>query len=151
MSAAVHFFIAVACMGVWMAIGLAEEKVPEGFWTLCYRGTRAGVLSIAIAVFIAVLLSHSPWVVVPDDSRTFVFAFFSVGLSLIALPIGFMSGVAKARREAEEAQSFEVERDRAMKRAASRLGDSSPELPDMPAEYYEQQKVLEQQSHEDAY
>lgn len=151
MSAAGHFFIAVACMGIWMAIGLAEDKVPAGFWKLCYRGTRAGVLSAAIAVFIAVLLSHSPWVVVPDNSRTFVFAFFALALTMIALPIGFMSGVAKARKEAEEAEAFEAERDKALKRAEARLGDDSPDLSDMPDEYYAQQKILEKQSHEDAY
>ena len=94
---AVHLLCAVLIGGLWFWSGSFSDRVKSDFFSLLFRGFRGALLAVAICTFLAACVSHSGLVLAPDDSRTVMFIFFSMGLSLVFIPVGFLLGVAKGK------------------------------------------------------
>ncbi|MGM9991271.1 MAG: hypothetical protein ACI376_00240 [Candidatus Bruticola sp.] len=94
---AVHLLCSVIIGFLWFWSGVFLDKIKSEFFLLLFRGCRGALLAVACCTFVAACVSHSGLVLTPDDSRTVMFIFFSMGLSLVFIPVGFLIGVAKGR------------------------------------------------------
>ncbi len=96
---AVHLLCAVSIGGLWFWSGTFSNRIKSDFFSLLFRGFRGALLAVAICTFLAACVSHSGLVLAPDDSRTVMFIFFAMGLSLVFIPVGFLLGVAKGKSQ----------------------------------------------------
>lgn len=94
---AVHLLCALFIGGLWFWSGTFSDRIKSDFFSLLFRGFRGALLAVAVCTFLAACVSHSGLVLAPDDSRTVMFIFFAMGLSLVFIPVGFLLGVARGK------------------------------------------------------
>lgn len=94
---AVYLLCSLAIGAVWYLSGMLVPKIEQEFFLTCFKGCRGGLLAVAICTFIAALVSCSGLPLAPDNSRGMMFVFFSIGLSMIGVPVGFLLGIAKGQ------------------------------------------------------
>lgn len=101
MTAFLHFLTVAVALGLWMLLGLLEERIPSPHLRLWVRGLKGGTLAMVFGLLLAVGMAHGPYVVVPDEARTMLFLALTLAFGMIGFPIGFLAALARARREGE--------------------------------------------------
>ena len=94
----VHFLAVAACLGAWVLLGFLDERLSSPYLRFWLRGIRGGVMALFCCSFLAVVLAHSPLVVIPEDSRSLVFVALILALGMIGVPVGFLGGLARGRQ-----------------------------------------------------
>lgn len=103
----IHLLCSLAVGGLWYGAGYWRPRSQVQFLQILWRGCRGALLAVAICTFIAALVSHSGLVLVQADQPTLFFVFFSIGFSLIGIPVGFLCAIARESRAALREQERE--------------------------------------------
>ncbi|MCR4783478.1 MAG: hypothetical protein K6A35_03050 [bacterium] len=94
----VHLLCAVVMGAAWYFSGLLESRIKGGFFLLLFHGFRGGLLAVAVSTLFSALISNTNYVLSPySQSRNSNFVFFTLGCSLITIPVGFLLGLAKGQ------------------------------------------------------
>lgn len=97
----VHFLSVAAFVGLWLLLGHLEERLESPYLRFWLRGFRGGALGMVFCSLLAVGLAHSPFLVIPAESRTLAFVALALALGMIGVPIGFLAGLARGRAAEE--------------------------------------------------
>lgn len=107
MSIMLHLLWVVGFLLLWLLATSFAHKLPSvQLFVYIFEGVRGSLLALTICSFLAVVLGHvvgANAVGSNPDATNFFFTIFMIGLGMIAVPVGFLLGVAKVRHYYETA------------------------------------------------
>jgi len=102
-----HFLAVVVILGLWILLGLLEDRLTSPYLAFWTRALRGGTLGVVLCTLVAVMLAPLAHIQAPTPAETrqshdLVFVALALSLSMIGFPIGFLVGVLRGRRDQQE-------------------------------------------------